>query len=159
MEYLKLDFDTFAKNYARENNISLEQARQIGDTYNAFQDEKQKRVKGNSSKILVNKISFADAKPGGIEVGNKTMLTRNNKLMYFMKDNNKRRFKQNPYPVVPKSEYGLVITGGNERKFIYTNNGDNHGGRSHTMGRYGNPQPLKEVSKILFKRQEIGQDN
>lgn len=159
MEYLKLDFDTFAKNYARENNISLEQARQIGDTYNAFQDENQKRVKENSSKSLVNKISFADAKPRGFPVGNKTMLARNNKLMYFMKDNNNRRFKQNPYPVVPKMEYGLVITGGNERKFLSMFQGDNDGIKSHTMGRYGNPQRLGDVSKILFKRQEIGQDN
>lgn len=154
-----MEYEQYLKQYARENSITVEQARMTGDANKSYQDENSKLLRRGVSKNTVNNISFSDAKPRAIEIGNQTMLTRNNKLMYFMKDNNNRRFKQNSYPVVPKSENGLVITGQNQRKFIYTNNGDNHGGRSHTMGRYGNPQPLKEVSKILFKRQEIGQDN
>lgn len=155
-----LDFDNYLKSYAREHNVSIDQARQMGDAHNAYQDEMVKRVKENSSKNEANKITFTEGKTRPlISVGNKTMLTRNNKLMYFSKDNNARRYAANPYPIVPKSEYGLIITGGNERKFIYTGNGDNHGGRSHTMGRYGNPQNLGDVSKILRKRQEVGDYN
>ena len=149
-------FEEFNRQYAKEKRMQPEQTALLGDTQRAYNDLLFARKKTQNTGDISQYVAGFQHKTdyNRINVGNKSSLTHNNKLLYFSAPNFNKYDKV--YAGDVKTNYGTTITGENQRKWIVLGYGDNQNSFRPMMNplgsQYGSNMTPSMVSKVLDKQ-------
>lgn len=110
----------FTKTFAREKHITVEQAQGSLEMHKHYEDISYRRRRNQTTNIPQNVLqNQIPHNKGVLVVGSGMLLKANNKLMYFQNS------KYGGYPVDAHSQYGIIVDGVNQRKFVSMDGGDN----------------------------------
>ena len=146
-------FEEFVKTHAKEKQMSQDIIRQSADTQRLYQDYLSKNRKYNHTTDTSQYVKGFEHLTNYINVGNKSSIGHNNKLLYFNAPNFNRFEKA--YPSPKQSQYGTIIDSENSRKWYALGSPDNQNSlykvNGHPLGLYGKPMSMGQVKKIMLK--------